>query len=141
MQLAGSVLLEIAGELERRDRSLRVVAQGYRTGYRDSGGTVASHLHDQLAAAGFIDRPERRVIAESYSRFIRGVSPLRMEHELVFLRCQLLLEAFACGDSRIIPYSTGEHELGARALDDVRPDNTVEAAYLGMIERVGLPMG
>ena len=138
MELSGAIMGDIAAELERRDHSLTVVAEGYGPPRRAEGESAAHYLRDQLAEHGFADRPERRVIAESYSRYVRGVRPLQLENERVFLKTGLLLDAFGRGESGIMPYYVGGHAFGVRRLEDVETDNTVEAEYLDMIDRFGL---
>jgi len=138
MDLSEATMAEIATRLGALNHSLTVVAEGYRAGHRPRGQSAAHYLRDRLAEHGFDDRPDRRVIAEAYSRYLRGVRPLMMENERVLLKCRLLLDAFDEGASRIMPYSLGAHELGVRRLEDVFTDNAVEAEYLDMIDRFGL---
>jgi len=138
MDLPGPVLEDIARALDARDHSLTVVAEGYGAGKRAAGQSAAHFLRDQLADHGFADRPDRRVIAESYSRYIRGVRPLFMENERVFLKSQLLFNAFRNGQSGIMPYYIGGHEIGVRPMDNVETDNRVEPEYLDMVDRFGL---
>jgi len=138
MDLPDPVLDDVAGALDSRDHSLTVVAEGYGAGKRAAGQSAAHWLRDQLAGHGFADRPERRVIAESYSRYLRGVRPLFMENERVFLKSQLLFSAFERGESDIMPYYLGGHEIGVRPLSSVETDNRVEPEYLDMLDRFGL---
>ena len=138
MDLPGPVLQDIAAALGGRDHSLTVVAEGYASAHREPGRSAADYLRGQLAAHGFADRPERRVIAEPYSRYLRGVRPLLMENERVFLKSRLLLEAFDRGATSVMPYQVGDHDLGVRPLDEVDTDNRVEPQYLDMIDRFGL---
>ncbi len=138
MEPPGAVLDDIAAALQARDHSLTVVAEGYGATRRGEEQSAAHYLRDQLADHGLRDRPDRRVIAESYSRYVRGVRPLLMENERVFLKSQLLFDGFERGESAIMPYYQGGHAIGVRALADVDTDNRVEPEYLRMIDRFGL---
>lgn len=138
MRLSDEIMAEIAAELERHHHSLTVVAEGYRADERGKGYSAAHYFRDRLAEHGFEDTPGRRVIPEAYSRYLRGVRPLLMENDYVFLKCRLVFDAFARGETGIMPYYLGEHEIGVRPLEDVHTDNTVEPAYLDMIDRFGL---
>ena len=138
MDLGDDIMADIAAELARHEHSLTVVAEGYHAERRPPEQSAAHWFRDRLAEHGFADRPERRVIAESYSRHLRGARPLLMENERVFLKCQLLFDAFARGETAVMPYYLGAHWIGTHRLADVHTDNTVEPEYLGMIDRFGL---
>ncbi len=138
MNLPDETMREIAGQLERRNHSLTVVAEGYCLDSRTGEQSAAEYLRDRLAEHGFADRRDRRVIAEPYSRYIRGVRPLAMENEGILLKCGLLLDGFARGESQIMPYYLSPHEVGLRRLDEVDTDNTVEPEHLDLIDRFGL---
>ena len=138
MDPPAAVLDDIATALAGQDHSLTVVAEGYGAGGKTTGQSAADHFRDQLAAHGFIDEPDRRVIPESYSRYLRGVRPLQMESEHVLLKTQLLFDAFERGNSGIMPYCLGGHAIGVRPIAEVDTDNRVEPEYLRMIDRFGL---
>ncbi len=138
MNPSSAVLDDIAAALNARDHSLTVVAEGYGAAHRAPEQSAAHYLREQLARHGLIDRPDRRVIAESYSRYVRGVRPLFMEHERVFLKSQLVFDALDRGESGIMPYYLGGHAIGVRPIEEVETDNRVEPEYLRMIDRFGL---
>lgn len=138
MDPPAAVLDDIAAALDARGHSLTVVAEGYRLADRAPGQSAAHYFRDQLAEHGLVDQPDHRVIAEPYSRYLRGIRPLHMENERVFLKSQLLFDAFEQGASGIMPYYLGSHAIGVRAIEEVVTDNRVEPEYLRMIDRFGL---
>ncbi|MEX2576349.1 MAG: 6-phosphofructokinase, partial [Halofilum sp. (in: g-proteobacteria)] len=138
MDLPADTMDEIAAQLNRRNHSLTVVAEGYCKDRRPEEQSAADYLRECLAEHGFADRKDRRVIAEPYSRYIRGVRPLAMENEGILLKCGLLLDSFERGASQIMPYYLSPHEIGVRRLDEVYTDNTVEPEYLDLIDRFNL---
>lgn len=138
MDLSDETMDEIAAQLERRNHSLTVVAEGYCIDRRPEEQPASEYLRERLAEHGFASRRDRRVIAEPYSRYIRGVRPLAMENEAIMLKCGLLLDAFQEGESQIMPYYLSPHDLGVRHLEEVDTDNTVEPEHLDLIDRFGL---
>ncbi|MEM9488387.1 MAG: 6-phosphofructokinase [Myxococcota bacterium] len=142
MNLSDEILKDIAEQLSRESHSLTVIAEGYKKDERRArfpGKSASQQLAEDLARFGLVDSPKKRVIAESFSRFIRGAPPLMMECELAYLKCQLLYKAFERGESRILAYYVGEHEHGTRPLAEVHTDNGVEPLFIDMIDRVGIP--
>ena len=139
MDLSADIMRDIAETLRSESHSLTIIAEGYKRAERstiDGPDLPASEwFKEELAKHGLRDHPEKRVIAESFSRFIRGIPPLMMECELVYLKCQLLYDAFERGESRITPYYLGEHDLGTRPIADVQTDNSVSHDFLNMIDR------
>jgi hypothetical protein len=92
MDLPDETMAEIAAQLERRNHSLTVVAEGYCIDRRPEEQSASDYLLQRLAEHGFVSRRDRRVMAEPYSRYIRGVRPLAMENEAIMLKCGLLLD-------------------------------------------------
>jgi len=138
MDLSDAIMGDIARALERRTHSLTVVAEGYKRAEREAEGdgrSASEYVRDELARHGFADRPERRVIAESYSRFIRGLRPMLTECERAYVKSQLLYKAFERGESGIAAYYLGQHHLGTRPMAELRTDNKVEPEFLEMIDR------
>src|SRR5579884_856926 len=74
-RLTDDVLAEIAQALGRVDYALVVVAEGYEAERRrEAGGVSASELFKrQLEGAGLKDGARKRVIAEPFSRSLRGM--------------------------------------------------------------------
>src|SRR5207244_1818858 len=73
-RLPDDVLAEIAERLSRVEYALAVVAEGYE---RDRRGDVSAsdYFKEQLAAFGLRDGEKKRVVAEPFSRYLRGVRP------------------------------------------------------------------
>ncbi|NIR30408.1 MAG: 6-phosphofructokinase [Gammaproteobacteria bacterium] len=138
MDLSPEIMCDIAQTLAEKSHSLTIVAEGYKKRERAERCpelSASEYFKRELARFGFEDRPERRVLAESYSRFIRGVRPLMMECEIAYLKSQLIYKAFDRGESGVIAYYLGEHNLGTRPMEQVRTDNGVEPLFLDMIDR------
>ncbi len=138
MDLSGTVIKDIAETLRSKSHSLTLVAEGYKRkerGQNSPRDSASVMLQKELAAHGLEDRPQKRVIAESYSRFIRGRPPLLMECETAYLKSQLLYKAFEKGEEHVMAYLMGDHDYGTRHLDEVDTDNNVEPVFLDMIDR------
>lgn len=141
-QLTDEVCAEIAGALSRADYALVVVAEGYEAdARRAAGGAVSAseHLRRQLATAGLADTPGKRVIAEPFSRYIRGVRPVFAEVSAAYLKSTLLFTAFDEGKSEIMPYVLGAHDVGVRPFSAIAREDRVEASFLPLLDRLGLP--
>jgi 6-phosphofructokinase len=140
--LPAAVLSEVAAALAHAEYALVVVAEGYALTERRAGqGMVAASefLRLQLEQAGLADTPHKRVIAEPFSRYLRGVRPAFAEVSAAYLKASLLMDAFDAGHTAIMPYVLAAHDAGLRPLDQVHPHHGVEAAYLPLLERLGLP--
>jgi 6-phosphofructokinase len=141
-RLSQEVLVEIAERLSRCDHALVVVAEGYEAELRkrDLGGVSASeHLLRQLAGAGLLDGPKKRVVAEPFSRYIRGVRPAFLEVSAAYLKASLLFDAFDAGRTEVMPYLLGAHDVGLRPFAQITREDRVERAYLPLLDRLGLP--
>lgn len=138
----GPVLEEIANALRHADMALVVVAEGYEKEARDaeSPRVSASHyLKRQLEQFGLRDRKEKRVIAESFSRYLRGVRPCFADVSAAYLKTSLLFDALDEGRTEIMPFILGAHDVGVRAFADIRRDDRVERTFLPLLERFVLP--
>jgi 6-phosphofructokinase len=137
------VLQEIAAGLGRAEHALVVVAEGYEAAARrsDSAAPSASeHFLAQLAQHGLTDSPARRVIAEPFSRYLRGVRPGFADVAASYLKASLLLEAFARGQTEIMPYVLAAHDVGVRPFAQIAREDRVERSFLPLLERLELPL-
>jgi 6-phosphofructokinase len=135
------VIGEIAQALARVDYALVVVAEGYEADRRRSmGGVSASELlKRQLASAGLEDGDRKRVIAEPYSRFVRGLRPSFIDVSSSYLKASLLFGAFEDGQTEVVPYVLASNDVGVRSFAHVAREDGVESAFLPLLERLGLP--
>jgi len=135
------VLVEIAQALARSDYALVVVAEGYEAERRrDLPGVCASELlQRQLASAGLVDGPRKRVIAEPFSRYIRGLRPAFLDVSAAYLKASLLFSAFEQGRTEFMPYVLAADDVGLRPFAEIAREDGVELAFLPLLERFGLP--
>jgi 6-phosphofructokinase len=135
------VVEEIAKALDRVDYALVVVAEGYEAERRLSmGGISASEMFKrQLEAAGLKDGIGKRVIAEPYSRFLRGLRPSFIDVSAAYLKASLLFAAFDQGRTEAVPYVLASNDVGVRSFEEVAREDGVEPAFLPLLERLGLP--
>jgi 6-phosphofructokinase len=139
-RLTPEVLAEIAEALGKVDHALVVVAEGYDADQRPDGVPSASQrFKEQLAAAGLHDGPRRRVIAEPYSRFLRGTRPSFLDVSSAYVKASLLFKAFDEGRTEVVPYVLAADDAGIRSFDEVVREDGVEAAFLPLLDRLGLP--
>jgi 6-phosphofructokinase len=139
-QLTREVLTEIAQALAKADSALVVVAEGYEIEQQRASGLSASALlKQQLAGGGLEDGPRKRVIAEPFSRYIRGVRPAFMDVSASYLKASLLFNAFDDGKTEIMPYVLAANDVGARPFAGIVREDRVEAAFLPLLDRLGLP--
>jgi 6-phosphofructokinase len=135
------VLAEVARGLSAADYALVIVAEGYEAERRkreQPGLSASAFFKQQLAAAGLVDRPDHRVIAEPFSRYIRGVRPAFLDVSSAFLKASLLFEAFAAGRTEIMPYVLASHDAGVRPFAEVDREDGVEPAFLPLLDRLNL---
>ena len=138
----GEVLEEIANALGAADMAVVVVAEGYEKEARSKESPIVSashYLKRQLEQFGLRDRPHKRVIAEGFSRYLRGVRPGYADVSAAYLKTSLLFDAFDQGRSEIMPFILGAHDVGVRAFADITGDDRVERTFLPLLERLGLP--
>jgi 6-phosphofructokinase len=135
------VLGEIADALTRADYALVVVAEGYERAQRRLTGheSASAFLKDQLQSFGLKDGTGRRVIAEPYSRSLRGLRPSFVDVSSAYLKASLLFEAFEEGRAEVVPYVLASNDVGVRSLSEVSREDGVERAFLPLLERLGLP--
>jgi 6-phosphofructokinase len=140
-RFTGEVIEEIARALERVDHALVVVAEGYESERRVAmGGISASELFKrQLEAAGLRDGAGKRVIAEPYSRFVRGLRPSFIDVSAAHMKASLLFSAFDQGHTEAVPYVLASNDVGVRSFAEVTREDGVEPAFLPLLERLGLP--
>ena len=138
-----SVLAELAAALARVDYALVVVAEGYELDRRKQLSPMPSaseFLRQQLELAGLRDGPLKRVIAEPFSRHLRGVRPAFAEVTAAYLKASLVFDAFDAGRTAIMPFVLAAHDSGLRDFADVRSHHGVEPAFMPLLERLGLPL-
>jgi len=133
------VLAEIADRLSKVEYALVVVAEGYERDRRDRGTSASAHFVDQLAAFGLRDGEKKRVVAEPFSRYVRGVRPAFTEVSAAYLKASLLFEAFDERKTEIMPFVLGAHDVGVRPFASVVREDRVERAFLPLLDRLGLP--
>jgi 6-phosphofructokinase len=137
------VLAEIAQALARTEYALVIVAEGYEADRRKSlaGDPVSASefLRRQLAEAGLKDSPAKRVIAEPFTRYIRGVRPAFLDVSAAFLKAVILFAAFEEGRTEIMPYVIAAGDAGVRSFADVTNEDRVERSLLPLLDRLGLP--
>lgn len=137
------VMQEIADELSKRRYAMIVVAEGYKRDKRKSEGSklnAAEYFMNELRAYGLCDTPAKRVIAEPFSRYLRGVNPLMVDCEIAHLKCQMIVNALKEGKSGIMVYYQSEHDMGFQSIEDAFSDNNIETEFVGMINRLNLPL-
>ena len=135
------VVAEIAAALARVDYALVVVAEGYEADRRRSTDAVSASqfLKAQLAAAGLRDGDRKRVIAEPYSRFLRGLRPSFIDVSSAYLKVSLLFGAFEEGRTEVVPFVLASNDVGIRTFAEVAREDGVEPAFLPLLEHLGLP--
>jgi 6-phosphofructokinase len=136
------VLEEIAGALGKADHALVVIAEGYERDRRkrEAPHTSASeYFRKQLEGAGLRDSSKKRVIAEPFSRYLRGVRPAFLDVSAAYLKASLLFSAFEEQKSLIMPYVLAANDVGLRGFDEVAREDGVEPAFLPLLERFELP--
>ncbi len=141
-KLPSSVLTEIARALSKTDYALVVVAEGYELQRRKNQSdrpSASVFFRQQLADAGLVDSPEKRIIAEPFSRYIRGVRPAFLDVSAAYLKASLLFDAFDQGRTEIMPFVLAAHDVGVRAFTDIHREDGIEPAFLPLLDRLGLP--
>lgn len=136
------VLEEMAAALERVEHALVVVAEGYEAERRKREGReqpASAYLRMQLEQFGLRDRPARRVIAEPFSRYLRGVRPGFADVSAAYLKASILFDAFEEGRTEVMPFMLAAHDVGLRTFAAVSRDDSIEPAFLPLLERLGLP--
>jgi 6-phosphofructokinase len=135
------VIRELAEALSRSEHALVVVAEGYERERRERQGidlSASAYLKMQLEQYGLRDQPTRRVIAEPFSRYLRGVRPGFSDVSSAYLKVSLLFDAFAAGRTQVMPFVLAGHDVGVRPFDQIVGEDRVERAYLPLLDRFGL---
>ena len=141
-RLPPAVLTEIARGLAKSDYGLVIVAEGYESERRKNQSdrpSASVFFRQQLADAGLVDSPEKRIIAEPFSRYIRGVRPAFLDVSAAYLKASLLFDAFEQGRTEIMPFVLAAHDVGVRAFADIHREDGIEPAFLPLLDRLGLP--
>jgi 6-phosphofructokinase len=141
-RLPDAVLEEIARALEKEDYALVVVAEGYERDRRDElhpRPSASAFFKSQLEEQGLVDAPHKRIIAEPFSRYLRGVRPGFADVSASYLKASLLLDAFERGETEVMPYVRAAHDVGVLAFEAVTTENRVEPAFLPLLDRLHLP--
>ena len=136
------VLVELAEGLGRADHALVVVAEGYEAERRKKLGldvSASTYLRMQLETYGLRDLPNRRVIAEPFSRHLRGVRPGFADVTAAYLKTSILFDAIEAGRTEIMPYVLGALDVGARPFSAVAREDRVERCFLPLLDRLELP--
>ncbi len=120
------MLAEIARGLARADYALVIVAEGYEAERRKlhpDKPSASTFFRQQLAAAGLTDSADKRVIAEPFSRYIRGVRPAFLDVSAAYLKASLLFDAFEQGRTEIMPFVLAAHDVGVRPFADIHRED------------------
>ena len=137
------VIREIAHALMDADMAVVVVAEGYELEAREKLSPIPSasrYLKRQLEQFGMRDRPEKRVIAEPFSRYLRGVRPGFADVSAAYLKTSLLFQALDEGETEIMPFILGAHDVGVRPFREIASEHRVERNFLPLLDRFGLPV-
>lgn len=138
----GEIWAELAERLRDARHALITVAEGFARDQRRAQSpplTASAYVRAKLQVEGLVDRPERRVIAESFSRFIRGIAPSYLEREIAYLKAHVLFTALDAGHDRVMAYFTGMRDAGVRPFAEVEVDNRVPRLLLEIVDRLNVP--
>jgi 6-phosphofructokinase len=136
------VIREAAAALDRSEHALVVVAEGYESERRKKLGSdvsASAYLKMQFEQYGLRDQATRRLIAEPFSRYLRGVRPGFSDVSSAYLKASLLFDAFAAERTQIMPFVLAGHDVGVRPFDQIVREDRVERAFLPLLDRFGLP--
>ncbi|MFI5300555.1 MAG: 6-phosphofructokinase [Polyangiales bacterium] len=134
------VMREIADALAAADHALVVVAEGWEKKARQATGVSASeHLRRQLEEVGLRDSPKKRVIAEPFSRYIRGVRPAFLDVSAAYVKATLLLSAFDEGKTDVMPFVIAAADVGLRTFSTIEREDGVERSLVPLLSRFRLP--
>lgn len=136
--LSDRILKDIAKRLNEESHALVVVAEGYARTHRPQDLNAAEFFKRQLVASGLREGVTRRVVAEGYSRYIRGVEPLFIETAMAALKIHALFNAFESGMTEIMPYYLGEFDLGVRKFSEIQSSNQIDLNYIDLIDRLNI---
>ena len=134
---------EIASALMSRRHALIIVAEGYKKEERNKNKinkNAAEFFMSELEEFGLKNSPQKRIIAEPFSRYLRGVNPLLLDCEIAHLKCQMVINNLNSGNSGFMVYYQSEHDMGFQDIDKVCSDNDIEIELISMINRLKLPL-
>ena len=137
------VIREIAEGLSKTEHGLVVVAEGYeaeRRKERFDGMNASAYFRMQLEQVGLRDQTKRRVIAEPFSRYLRGVRPGFADVSAAYLKTSILFDAFDAGRTEIMPFVLAANDVGVRPLSEITREDRVERVFLPLLDRMGLPL-
>ena len=107
---------------------------------REATGVSASeHLKRKLEEVGLRDAPNKRVIAEPFSRYIRGVRPAFLDVSASYLKATLLLTAFDDGMTDVMPFVIAAGDVGLRTFSAIGREDGVERSLVPLLSRFRLP--
>ncbi|MCC7105839.1 MAG: 6-phosphofructokinase [Chloroflexi bacterium] len=132
---------ELAAALAHFRHGLITVAEGFAREERAAltpRPNAAEYVKRQLEAAGLQDNPDRRVIAEPFSRYIRGIAPSYLEREIAYLKSHVLFAALDAGRDRVMAYVTGLRDAGVRDFEAVEVYDAVPSLLLEILDRLGI---
>ncbi|NUQ80217.1 MAG: 6-phosphofructokinase [Bacteroidetes bacterium] len=129
---------EVAESLKNRENTVIVVAEGYKQNERKQKGykgNAAQYFMEELQEAGLNARS--RVIAEGFSRDIRGAQPNNMDITLAQRMARKLMQMVIQGENRRMPavLSGQEYSIG---FDEIRTDNSVSTDLANLANRLGV---
>jgi 6-phosphofructokinase len=138
------ILSAIAKTLNSVDHALVIVAEGYKRKQRaelKEALSASDYFKRELLATNLLhEGPMKKITAEPFSRYIRGVRPLSVECAITHLKVIMLFDAFAKGgESQWMPYYTGKHDAGMMHFDELVTNNRVLPNYLDLIDRFNIP--
>jgi len=140
-QFPDDVLCEIAENLSQAEYALVVVAEGYERERRRReypGLSASAFFKMQLEEKGLKDSPQKRVIAEPFSRYLRGVRPAFLDVSAAYLKASLLFDAFDLGHSEVMPFVVVANDVGVRTFASINREDRVERALLPLLSRFKL---
>ncbi|MGE0784669.1 MAG: 6-phosphofructokinase [Sandaracinaceae bacterium] len=139
---APPVFEELAQVLNAIDYALVVVAEGYERAERAKEHPMPSasaFFKRQLEAYGLRDRAEKRVIAEPFSRYLRGVRPGFSDISASYIKASQLFQAWEADRSEVMPFLRAAHDVGVRELDEIEREDRVEPVFLPLLSRLDAP--
>jgi 6-phosphofructokinase len=141
-RFSAEVLRELAAQLGQADHAVVVVAEGYEheaRGRERPAPSASRFFKRQLEEFGLRDSAHKRVIAEPFSRYLRGVRPGYADVSTAYLKASLLFDAFERGQSEVMPYVLGAHDSGVRRFDAIAREDRVERVFLPLLTRLEAP--
>mmetsp|Transcript_11491 Transcript_11491/g.32270 ORF Transcript_11491/g.32270 Transcript_11491/m.32270 type:complete len:488 (+) Transcript_11491:57-1520(+) len=135
---------KLATVIMKNDFLVIAVAEGYgkvsknpeERKARKSAGSAAHYLLAQLRATGILN-DEKRVIAEPFSRDIRGAMPNNVDILLAQRFAKQVTDMVNRGDTDCMPTVLND-QLSSLPLDGVETDNSVSTADMRLGDRLGV---